>query len=153
MSYPAATNYFTNPRLVDANADGAADIVSIEPGGGGLTNVSGVQRFAHTAAGADSGPAMYTTGLASDFAVGDPITAQVVAKASATGCTARMVLFDQAWTVVGQQAFTLDGVERVYSFSGVVPAGMTALNLYWMLVEGVAAGDIYDVSVSKPCVT
>ena len=151
-------NYALNPRLIDTDENGQANAVwpdlAFEDaslvGTPVYTNSNFIQRVTYTGVSGDSSDSMAAYGdKVGYYSQDDPVSISVKGTASGSGLTVRSVVFDQVWTVIAEIYWTLDGVERTYSATGTIPAGVTSLIFYWYLIEGIDEYDTIDLQISE----
>lgn len=168
----AATNYITNPRLVDGNDDGVADLWTLNAAALAGTLIKTVtlnpltgryqQRFAYTGVAGDVNRGLNLTffSAAGAFAQNDPASIGLrVISCDVVGCTARADL--QAATAAdgylgggGTSTSNFPNGTRDARFTkSTVFTDATASKAKVLIrIDGIDEGDTFDLTVSEPIV-
>jgi hypothetical protein len=159
---PALTNYVTNPRLVDGNADGLADGFTLSGAAGApvysvTANGDGTftQRIRYTGVAGDNNATVTLLGAASaaaSFAQNDPVTvSKVISALALTGCAASVIVqcLSDADAVLSTDTVAVAATGRFSVTKSAAPA-TTSKTAGGIRFTGVDAGDVIDISFTAP---
>lgn len=165
----AATNYITNPRLIDDNSDGTPNLWTLGSTVAGTPTFTVIDRYcgryaircqytgvAGDAAGNKAIYIQFAT-AAGTFAEGDPLTAQATVSGSATGCVAQLYAYTRtaAAALVDSEEGVITLGETPTRFSASLPAcgasvSYAQIRLYF--ASNIGEGDTLDVTWELPMI-
>lgn len=151
---PAGTNYFTNPLMVDSNANGQPDSYVFAGGPAGTpvcTCANGVARIQYTGVAGDTSASLIYYIDNVPIIAGEAATIQAVAFGSVVGCTASLqVLTSPGWVVAAQTgAISLTSTPTKFSATGTCAVG-AAYSRAYLRVDFISEGGTIDISWSQP---